>query len=348
MKTRFIITTRQINSTGDFVAEVGPTQFLLVPSDDIDYTPKTTSKPSNVWRDLVVAAAKRPAKNTVTGMDGEVLIFVHGYNNSSAEILRRTDLLQTTLESEGWQGVVIAFDWPSDNSTLNYLEDRQDASAVAGRLVQEVLPLLVDAQAEKDVNNQPVCSINVHLLGHSTGAFVIMEAFSFAEKIGKNFKSDYRIGQVGFIGADISADSLDSECQWASPMFKRVNRITNYSNGFDSVLAVSNAKRLGTAPRIGRVGITAKSHSKAVNVDTSEYFATKNPRQSQFIGTFCHSWHIGDQLWARDFAMTLDGRIDRLIVPTRLALPKLHLNPSPENATRPMYEKLWELSSPAG
>lgn len=39
-------------------------------------------------------------------------------------------------------------------------------------------------------------------------------------------------------------------------MFGRILRLTNYRNGFDDVLGVSNAKRLGTASHAGRVGLT--------------------------------------------------------------------------------------------
>lgn len=340
---KFIATAREVDAAGHFKAEPGPTRFLVIPDNASDYSPATRSVDGKQWRDLIAAAAARQA-DPITQMTGDVLVFVHGYNNSTKEILERTSLLQSTLSAEGWKGTVVAFDWPSDNQTLNYLEDRHDASAVAGRLVQEILPLLVEAQAQKDANDQPLCTINVHMLGHSTGAFVIMEAFSFADKIGKNFKSDYRIGQVGFVGADVSADSLDADCQWAAPMFRRVSRITNYANGFDSVLAVSSAKRLGTAPRVGRVGTTPKLHAKAVNVDTADYFVTKDPRSSKFVGTFCHSWHIGDPLWARDFAITLEGKIDRHVIPTRDENPRLRLKP--DGGTRPVYSADWEISSP--
>ena len=340
----FIATARDVNDDGAFTAAPGPTRFLVVPDTAKDYSPKTRTLDGTTWRDLISVAATRPTPDAVSGMTGDVLIFVHGYNNSTAEILQRTVLLQSTLAAQGWKGVVVAFDWPSDNKTLNYLEDRRDASAVAGRLVSEVLPLLVEAQAQKDKNDQPVCTVNVHLLGHSTGAFVIMEAFSFADKIGKNFKSDYRIGQVGFIGADVSADSLDADCQWAAPMFRRISRITNYSNGYDSVLAVSSAKRFGTAPRVGRVGTSPKKHSKAVNVDTADYFVTKDPEKSIFVGTFCHSWHIGDPLWALDFALTLEGKIDRQVIPTRDEAPQLRLKP--QGAVRPTYSHLWETTAP--
>ena len=76
-------------------------------------------------------------------------------------------------------------------------------------------------------------------------------------------------------------------------------------------------KRLGTAPRAGRVGLPESIPAKAVNVDCSEYFAGKDPAQSDFVGTFNHSWHIGDPVFALDLAMTLEGAIDRHAIPTR-------------------------------
>jgi esterase/lipase superfamily enzyme len=338
----FIISTRAMDGAAYLErAEPGPTQFLVVNGDTAkEYSPADAID-KDAWRNQLVAYSRR-SLDEITGMEGDVLVFVHGYNNSVQEILKRTRLLQSTLSAEGWKGVVVAFDWPSDNSTLNYLEDRYDASAVAGRLVTEVLPVLVDAQSQRKDNGQSACTTNVHLLGHSTGAFVIVEAFALAEKVGELFRSDYRIGQVGFVGADVSCSSLDDGGEWAAPMFKRINRLTNYSNGFDSVLAVSNAKRLGTKPRSGRVGLSQQHHPKAVNVDTSDYFCTKDPKKSEFVGTFNHSWHIGDALWARDFAMTLEGRIDRNHLPTRTGAPALKLVLD-ASVARPKFSEQWEM-----
>ncbi len=339
---RFVISTRAVDTQGNFEPEPGPTRLLVVPAGATDFIPQHEVANALTWRNQLVAAARWPKVNAITGTQGAVLVFVHGYNNTTEQILRRTDLLQSTLEAEGWDGMVVSFDWPSGNSTLNYLEDRFDASAVAGRLVREVLPLLVDAQAERNDNGQSKCTTNVHLLGHSTGAYVIMEAFAMAEKVGDMFRSDYRIGQVAFVSGDVAAASLDVDCEWAAPMYRRINRLTNYSNGFDSVLAVSNAKRLGTAPRAGRVGLGSKPHPKAVNVDTSDYFAQKSPATSSFVGTFCHSWQIGDRVWARDLAMTLDGKIDRNYIPTREQAPQLRLRPG--GGQRPAFEASWEVA----
>ena len=143
-----------------------------------------------------------------------------------------------------------------------------------------------------------------------------------------------------FIGGDVSSDSTSASSDWSKPMFQRIMRLTNYSNGFDDVLAVSNAKRLGTSPRVGRVGLPASADRKAVNVDCSEYFKTIDPKQAKFVGWFPHSWHIGDPVFARDLAMTLEGRYDRNVLPTRETVNgKLQLR----DKGRPEHEDKWNV-----
>ena len=116
-------------------------------------------------------------------------------------------------------------------------------------------------------------------------------------------------------------------------------RLTNYSNPNDKVLAISNAKRLGVAPRAGRVGLPENPHPKAINVDCGQYFSTLDPDASTFTGTFNHSWHIGNRVFARDLAMVIEGGIDRRAIPTReLQYGKLILRDSP----RPLFETKWD------
>ena len=75
------------------------------------------------------------------------LIYVHGYNNSLEEIRQRHELLQDDLTAEGWRGVVVSFDWPSGEETLNYLEDRADAAETAHYLVSSGIGLIIKGQA---------------------------------------------------------------------------------------------------------------------------------------------------------------------------------------------------------
>lgn len=127
-------------------------------------------------------------------------------------------------------------------------------------------------------------------------------------------------------------------------MYERIFRLTNYSNGYDKVLGVSNMKRLGTAPRAGRVGLPADAPRKAVNVDCSAYFCTKDPQRSVFTGTFNHSWHVGDPVFALDLAMTLEGEMDRVVMPTRsMENGKLVLNGGQD---RPEHQAHWDADAP--
>ena len=104
---QFVITTRAVDSDGQFTASIGPTQFLQLSAEATDYTPANAPTPvgeSKDWLLQLIAAAKRPTPNALTRMDADVLIFVHGFNNTTQEVLRRTGLLQKTLAAEGWQG----------------------------------------------------------------------------------------------------------------------------------------------------------------------------------------------------------------------------------------------------
>ncbi len=150
----FIISTRDVDSNGRFIAEPGETRFLRVPRGLRKYDESHVVKSRDRWR-LAVRASADGEEDEVTGTTGDVLHFVHGYNNDMNAILWRTETLQDTLAAAGWRGVVIAFDWPSDNSTLNYLEDRFDASQVADRMVSDGVGLLLDAQNDTE---HPTCS----------------------------------------------------------------------------------------------------------------------------------------------------------------------------------------------
>ncbi|MEQ8391378.1 MAG: alpha/beta hydrolase [Thalassospira sp.] len=307
MKNFYIISTRK--KSGDrFVAEPGGVHYLRVPKSESRYTPAHSIKVKE-WVDEVRGLADGDENPYSISPKGDILFFVHGYNNTQEVIFNRLKMLHKDLRAEGWRGVVVAFDWPSWDQTLNYLEDRSDAAAVSSKLVSHCLKLLANGQ-------QQGCETNIHLLGHSTGAYLIMEGFSQAMQKKELYQSNWRIGQVAFIGGDVSAKSLQADSDWSTTLYKRIMRLTNYSNGHDAVLGVSNAKRLGVAPRAGRVGVD-ESHPKAVNVDCSSYFEGLDPDTSPHEGTFCHSWHIGNRVFARDLAMTMEGAIDRNYIPTR-------------------------------
>jgi pimeloyl-ACP methyl ester carboxylesterase len=333
----YIICARAING-GKFTDEPGPICYLKVPSNAKHYDATNIIKDRAVWVAEVQGLADGDENPNSIAPTGDVLVFVHGYNNDIASVLTRMRQLRKNLRAEQWRGEIVAFDWPSGNQVLNYLEDRSDAAQVAAELVVRGLVLLSQAQKAD-------CKTNVHLLGHSTGGYVIMEAFAQSDKKGSLFKADWRVGQVAFIAGDVSQVSLSLSSDWNAPMFRRIMRLTNYSNPFDSVLAVSNAKRLGVSPRAGRVGLPGDVNVKAVNVDCGAYFNSVDPAaQKGTVGSWTHSWALNNRVFARDLAMTLEGAIDRHAIPTRVEHNgRLQLQDKP----RPQFMQAWNIKADA-
>ena len=328
----YVVCTRRVRD-GRFESEPGETRYLRVPQDRNPEVGDATDQDQwfNEVRDRADGAADRRIDPA-----GDVLVFVHGYNNAQNIVMKRHRRLQADLWQEGFRGLVVSFDWPSASSTLNYLEDRSDAAQSAIELVTGCASPLAALQ-------EAGCRTNVHLLGHSTGAYVIRETFYHAHKFGRLFGSKWQVSQIAFVGGDISSRSLAEDDSVSRVMFQRSLRITNYSNRNDLSLKVSNAKRVGLRPRVGRVGIPGNAHPSVVNVDCSRFFQSLDPDREAFFGTFCHSWHIGNRVFARDLAYVLDGGIDRLAIPTRSHDGTgLELRAAPRHA----HEERWLLETP--
>lgn len=336
MSFDYLMTARKMEG-GGFGSEPGPIRYIKVPSTRPIYDADNVISSPRQWVAEIQGLADGDENPVSISPRGDVLIFVHGYNNTIEAVLSRMRRLRRNMQSEGWKGVIISFDWPSANQVLNYLEDRADGAEVAHSLVTKGIKLLADGQ-------KAGCETNLHILAHSAGAYVTMEAFVQAEKRGDLFKQDWRVGQVAFIGADVSSGSLSQASDWSKPMFHRIMRLTNYSSPFDAALAVSNAKRLGTAPRAGRVGLPSDTSPKAINVNCGDYFNGLEPPDQSDGSNWTHSWHFSDVVFARDLAMTLEGAIDRNALPTRrTANGQLYLQDQP----RPKYQLQWDIRQTA-
>lgn len=321
----FVISTRNVTGTGnnaEFGSEPGDTRYLIVPNGEIPHPVKHVASDVGDWVEALRERAKTgtvPAdhRNRRAGYDtGDILIFVHGYNNSMKHVMDRHDLLQKNLALHGYRGAVVSFDWPSAESTLGYLEDRNDALATAQNLVTDGIRLLAFNQYNQDQNQ---CDIDLHVLGHSTGAYVIREGFYLADHNATISRFNWQVSQIAFIGGDIARKSMSADDGKSKSMFTHAARITNYQSPFDNALKVSNVKRLGTAPRVGRVGLPDDPPENVVNVDVGDYWErnVEGDETRNIIGNRTHSWHFSDETFCRDLALTLKGDIDRNRIPTR-------------------------------
>ncbi len=292
----YIICVR--NKKGDaFGDEPGKTSYLAVPENEteISYTRHSLSM-SAFLREIIHSEQQ------------EIIFFIHGYNNPMDVMMKRHRKLKEGFKNVGYTGEIISFAWPSGSNTLMYLEDRHDAKKTALELVNSCIRILASQQSKN-------CTINIHLLGHSTGAYVISEAFADADTTSQTADVNWTVSQILLISGDVSSDSMSDER--GISIYRHCNRLTNYFNPYDAALALSNIKRAGFKNRVGRVGLPNEAPAKAVDVDCGTYYNQQKDELEVEEGTHSHSWYFYSEAWYEDAFYTIQGKLDRNVIPTR-------------------------------
>ncbi len=290
---------------GKFSSEPSASSFLEVASNAKDMKPGDKIDKRD-WVTKVIEEAKHAPEGGATDR-GDIVFYVHGFNNSTKTVLKRHRGIAKGLRANGFKGVVVSFDWPSADSALNYLEDREDAKLSAFRLVREGIGTFAHLQ-------EPSCRINLHILAHSMGAFVVREAFDDADDRPAIAQHSWSVSQVMLVAADVSASGMADGSSKSSSLYRHCVRLTNYYNHFDETLSLSNVKRIGVAPRAGRVGLPTSKPAKAVDIYCGKYY---DENQGSFGKASSHNWYFDDPVFMTDIFHTIDGKIDREKIPTR-------------------------------
>lgn len=299
----YMITARNVRR-GKFGDEPGPARFLEVPANRLPAPDHRISR--EAWVNAVLGHG-HTYQDPHTGEDcGDIVVFVHGFKNSPADVVRRQRQLEKGLSAAGFAGAIVSFDWPSDDRAINYLEDRSDAKITALKLVDDCVSLLAATQYRG-------CRINVHIVAHSMGAYVVRQAFDDADDRPKIAASNWNVSQMCFVAADVSALSMSAIDARSRSLYRHCTRFTNYQNPYDAALKLSNVKRAGVMPRVGRRGLPGDRPDKAVNVNCGEHFR-KNYADNGDNG---HSWYFEDGVFLHDLVQTLDGDLDHSVVGRR-------------------------------
>lgn len=299
----YLITVRNIRR-GEFGNEPGRVRFLKNPSNR---TPKPAHAISRKqWAEEVMAAAHN-GQVALSGEDcGDIVAFVHGYNTSPASVAHRHRQLKKDLPIAGFAGAIVSLDWPGDDRAISYLEDRSDAKIAALRLVDDGISLLAATQYRG-------CKINLHIVAHSMGAYLVRQAFDDADDRPAIAASNWTVSQLCLVSADVSAASMSASDARSRSMYRHSTRLTNYQNPYDTALKLSDVKRVGVAPRVGRNGLPDDHPDKATNVDCGDYY-DEHYGNTDDNG---HSWYFTDRLFLSDLAQTLRGDHDQRVVGAR-------------------------------
>jgi len=300
---RFLISLRDTNKEGRFSTGQAKPTFLAVPESAAEPLPAHKLKGAKEWFPAVIESA--------TAQDDDrkaldIVFLVHGYNTDAKQAFIRQGLVERELRKRGFSCLVVGFDWPTGGTAVAYLYDRVQATESALQMVKTaILPFSEYQQAD--------CPIRVHLLAHSMGGYLTREACRMAKRM-----DNWRINQMVFFGADVSSRCFSIGDSDSIPMFDHCARFTNYFSGYDGALQVSNFKNVDPASRVGRVGMPVDSPPKTLDVDCSARYIKIPDRTFKTIsGMPSHSWYLEDEKWYDDLAYTLQGDMDRNVIPTR-------------------------------
>ena len=194
----------------------------------------------------------------------DIVVFIHGYNNTFADAIRRTAQLAYDLD---FKGVPLTYSWPSqgNDKVLTYMEDEASIQYTVPHFVKFLTQII---ENKKDAN--------IHLIGHSMGTRALTNAL-------KEISYIYR-GQTLFKNVILAAPDIDRDVFEVSLLpyiQKATEMITLYSSSDDKALQVSQTlhggERLGQSDNIF---IYKGLHTiDATGIDTSSlghsYFAEK-------------------------------------------------------------------------
>jgi esterase/lipase superfamily enzyme len=230
------------------------------------------------------------ATQPLAGQPRQVLVFIHGYNNTFDEAVRKAAQLAGDLEMVDCagrsRGVAIAYSWPAEGALLSYLADEESAEWTQQRLVPFLQTLSRVCQQEH---------AELHLVAHSMGSRVLVRSLADIANTGLS----HPIGHVILLAPDMAKSLFDQYLERALPL---VQDLTIYVSAKDRVLSLSRIVH-GGHERVGLIestlftalsltGLTGHSHRE---LGPAPSFAASGKVDmidvsSGLAGTFGHSY----------------------------------------------------------
>jgi esterase/lipase superfamily enzyme len=189
--------------------------------------------PSEMIPDPPDAAAKQFAaqvnKKLEVSNNKNIFIYVHGYK----VVFENPILVATELwHFLGYDGVFIAFSWPSTPDTLAYTSDLETATLSSHNLRIFIEYLAENTDAEK-----------IHIVGYSAGTRVVINAlaqltFIHLKDNQASIREQYRLGQIVLVGSDFDRHLFGT---YLNEGFMKVSEaVSVYLSGKDKALGISS------------------------------------------------------------------------------------------------------------
>jgi esterase/lipase superfamily enzyme len=204
--------------------------------------------------------AKRPRS------EQKVLLFVHGYNNTTSDaILRLTQFVEDT----GYQGVPVLFTWASAASAPRYVYDLNSALVARGKL-KEMADVLTQTRAT-----------DLDIFAHSMGSFLTMEGLVDAAQEGR-LGTRATITNIMLASPDIDIDLFRTQlAQLPQPVIEKIYLLVSAD---DAALRFSR-RIAGGVPRVGAADTAELEKLGVTVIDLSQIKDSSSGSHSKFAGS---------------------------------------------------------------
>jgi esterase/lipase superfamily enzyme/Flp pilus assembly protein TadD len=190
---------------------------------------------------LIEAAVRRLGASKTN----QAFVFVHGYNSSFDNAVRRAAQIAYDLEFDGG---TFLFSWPSRNRLVDYFDDSDTVDLAADHLEEFLEKVVAETKATK-----------IHFVAHSMGNMVLLRAL---DRVGSDRPAlRPAIGEIIHAAPDVDPDTF---AKIAKRIKARGANITLYASSSDWALWASGKAR--SRPRAGF--ISKESPLIVAGVDT--------------------------------------------------------------------------------
>lgn len=196
----------------------------------------------------------------------KLLIFVHGFNNTTSDAILR---LSQFVEDTHFQGVPVLFTWASAAKASRYVYDLNSALVARGK-IKEMTDVLAQTRAT-----------DIDVFAHSMGAFLTMEGLVDAQQEGRLGRRK-NLDHVVLAAPDIDIDLFRTQLQQLPPSI--VRKIYVLVSKDDKALRFSRLIA-GGVPRVGAADAADLEKLGLVVIDLSDIDNSSSGSHSKFAGS---------------------------------------------------------------
>jgi esterase/lipase superfamily enzyme len=322
--TYWMITNRNKTANGLGPVEAALSYWTSNAAGAIDQLSAWQKRTASQFRkDLIDAVAAFPVIADPGQQESEkhVTLFVHGFNNSWDDAVRRyRQMCDTMFAQPDGLGICVLFTWPSDGLKVAYYPDRGDARGSADELASVLCDLydyLLKQQALTMAAGAPTCHAKISIIAHSMGNYLVQKAMQQVWTRKNQPLLVSLVNQLLMVAADVDNDLFRAgemiDKSDGDAIANLTYRVTALYTGKDSTLGLSAGMKHFGKRRLGRSGLdrTTPHPDNVWEVDCSTFF--------EGVGNI-HSAYF-DVPKTRQLMHEILRGVDRGILRTQFALP---------------------------